>query len=68
MWGLIRETGAIMYGFWLLILFVILPAGLGTAIAYLVSPAEQPGRKVLAMGAVAGGVIGLIAGVLLSRL
>lgn len=57
-----------MYGFWLLILFVIIPAGVGAALAFVVSKDEQPSRKVLLTGAVAGAVIGLIGGILLARL
>lgn len=57
-----------MYGMWLLILFGILPAGLGAAIAYIVSRDENPGKKVMILGAAVGAVIGVIAGVLLARL
>lgn len=57
-----------MYGIWLLILFGILPAGLGAAIAYIVSRDENPSKKVMLLGAVAGAVIGLIVGVLLAEL
>lgn len=57
-----------MYGIWLLILFGILPAGLGAAIAYIVSRDENPNKKVMLLGAAVGAAIGVIAGVLLARL
>lgn len=57
-----------MYGLWLLILFVFVPAGVGAALAYVVSKDEQPQRKVLLTGALAGAVVGLAAGILLARL
>jgi hypothetical protein len=56
-----------MYGIWLLALFVILPAGAGAALAYVVSPAERPSRKILAIGAAVGTVIGIALGLLLTR-
>jgi hypothetical protein len=56
-----------MYGIWLLVLFVILPAGAGAALAYVVSPAERPSRKILAIGAAVGTVIGIALGLLLTR-
>jgi len=56
-----------MYGLWLLILFGAIPAGIGAALAYVVSREEKPDKKVLVSGAVAGAVVGLIAGVLLAR-
>jgi hypothetical protein len=56
-----------MYGLWLLILFVIIPAGVGAALAFVVSKDERPRRKVLLIGAAVGAVIGLAAGILLAR-
>ena len=56
-----------MYGLWLLVLFVFIPAGVGMALAYVVSKDEQPNKKVMAIGAAAGAIIGLIAGILLAR-
>jgi formate hydrogenlyase subunit 3/multisubunit Na+/H+ antiporter MnhD subunit len=56
-----------MYGIWLLVLFVILPAGAGAALAYVVSREERPSRKVLAIGAAVGAVIGIAVGLLLTR-
>ena len=56
-----------MYGLWLLILFVIIPAGVGAALAFVISKDERPQRKMLLIGAAVGIVIGLIAGVLLAR-
>jgi len=57
-----------MYGLWLLILFVLIPAGVGAALAYVISKDERPQRKVLLTGAVVGAVVGLTAGILLARL
>jgi hypothetical protein len=57
-----------MYGLWLLILFVIVPAGVGAALAYVISKDERPRRKVLLTGALVGAVVGLTAGILLARL
>jgi formate hydrogenlyase subunit 3/multisubunit Na+/H+ antiporter MnhD subunit len=56
-----------MYGIWLLVLFVILPAGAGAALAYVVSREERPSRNVLAIGAAVGAVIGIAVGLLLTR-
>jgi len=56
-----------MYGLWLLILFLARPAGVGAALAFVISKEERPGRKVLALGAFAGAAVGLAAGVLLAR-
>ena len=56
-----------MYGIWLLVLFVILPAGAGVALAYVLSSAERPSRKILAIGAAVGTVIGIALGILLTR-
>jgi hypothetical protein len=56
-----------MYGLWLLVLFVLIPGGAGAALAYVVSRAEQPSRKVLAVGALVGAIVGVIAGILLAR-
>ena len=56
-----------MYGLWLLVLFVVIPAGVGAALAYVISRDEKPPRSVLAIGAVAGAVVGVIAGILLAR-
>jgi len=56
-----------MYGLWLLVLFVFIPAGVGMALAYVVSKDEQPNKKVMVIGAAAGAIIGLIAGILLAR-
>lgn len=60
-------SGTFMYGLWLLILFGIIPAAAGAAIAFVVSKSEQPEKKVLMIGAVVGAVIGLILGILLAR-
>ena len=57
-----------MYGIWLLILFVILPAAAGAALAYVVSRAEQPSRTTLVIGAGIGVAIGIALGILLTRL
>jgi hypothetical protein len=57
-----------MYGLWLLILFVLIPAGVGAALAYVVSKDERPQRKVLLAGALVGAALGLTAGILLARL
>lgn len=57
-----------MYGIWLLILFVILPAAAGAALAYVVSREERPSRKVLMVGAAVGVVIGIALGVWLTRI
>jgi hypothetical protein len=57
-----------MYGLWLLILFVLIPAGVGAALAYVISKDERPQRKVLLTGALVGAVVGLAAGILLARL
>ena len=56
-----------MYGLWLFVLFVAIPAGFGAALAFIVSRDEKPKRSVLAVGAVAGAIVGLIAGILLAR-
>lgn len=66
--GELGRAGESMYGLWLLILFGILPAGLGAAIAYIASRDENPSKKVMLLGALAGAVIGLIVGVLLAQL
>lgn len=58
--------GARMYGLWLLVLFVILPAAAGAALAYVASPDERPGRKVLAIGAAAGAALGIVLGIVLA--
>lgn len=63
-----QGAGERMYGIWLLILFGVLPAALGAAIAFILSRDEKPDKKVMLLGAVAGAVVGLIAGVLLARL
>lgn len=57
-----------MYGLWLLVLFVFLPAAAGAALAYVASREERPSRKVLAIGAAAGAAVGIVLGVLLARL
>jgi ElaB/YqjD/DUF883 family membrane-anchored ribosome-binding protein len=57
-----------MYGLWLLILFVILPAVAGAALTYVASREERPSRKTLAIGAAAGAAVGIVLGVLLARL
>jgi len=57
-----------MYGLWLLILFVIIPAGVGAALAFVISKDERPARKVLLAGALVGAAIGLTTGILLARL
>jgi disulfide bond formation protein DsbB len=57
-----------MYGLWLLILFIFIPAGVGAALAYVISRDERPQRKVLLAGALVGAVVGLTAGILLARL
>lgn len=56
-----------MYGFWLLILFVLIPAGIGGALAFVISKEEQPQRRTLLVGALAGAVVGIAAGILLAR-
>jgi len=56
-----------MYGLWLLILFVLIPAGVGAALAFVVSRDERPPRKVLLAGALIGAVVGLAVGILLAR-
>lgn len=56
-----------MYGLWLLILFVFIPAGVGAALAFVISKDERPPRKVLLAGALIGAVVGLTAGILLAR-
>lgn len=61
------QPGISMYGFWLLILFVLLPAAAGAALAYVVSPSERPSNMVLAVGAAAGAVVGLIIAYFLVR-
>ena len=55
-----------MYGLWLLILFGVIPATAGAAIAFVVSKSETPEKKTLTIGAVIGAVIGLIVGILLA--
>lgn len=57
-----------MYGFWLLILFVLLPAAAGAALTYVVSRAERPSNMVLAIGAAAGAGVGLIVAFFLVRI
>lgn len=49
-----------MYGIWLLILFVILPGAVGGALSYVLSSAERPSNKILALGAAIGIAAGLI--------
>jgi hypothetical protein len=56
-----------MYGLWLLILFVLLPATAGGALAFVISKDESPRRRTLLLGALAGAVVGIVAGVLLAR-
>jgi hypothetical protein len=57
-----------MYGLWLFILFVVLPAAAGAALTYVASREERPSRKTLAFGAAAGAAVGVVLGILLARL
>jgi hypothetical protein len=57
-----------MYGFWLLLLFVLLPGAVGAALSYVLSPAERPSNKVLALGATIGVAVGLILAMFLVRI
>jgi hypothetical protein len=56
-----------MYGFWLLLLFVLLPGAVGAAMSYVLSRAERPSNKVLLVGAAIGVVAGLILAMVLVR-
>lgn len=54
-----------MIGFWLTILFVIIPGAAGAAIAYGLSKGDDVHPKTLAIGAAIGIAIGMTAGFLL---
>lgn len=56
-----------MYGLWLLVLFVVLPAAVGAALSYVVSRDAKPNKKVLAIGAAAGAAVGIVLGIFLAR-
>ena len=56
-----------MYGFWLLLLFILLPGGVGVALSYAFSRAERPSNAVLAIGGAAGVVMGLVLALFLVR-
>ena len=56
-----------MIGFWLTILFVIVPGVAGAAIAYGLSKSDKPQPKILALGAAIGIAVGIAAGILLFR-
>lgn len=56
-----------MYGFWLLLLFILLPGGVGVALSYAFSRAERPSNTVLAIGGAAGVVVGLVLALFLVR-
>ena len=57
-----------MYGFWLLLLFVLLPGAVGAALSYVFSRAERPSNKLLALGAAIGVAVGLVLAVFLVRI
>jgi hypothetical protein len=57
-----------MYGFWLLLLFVLLPGAVGAALSYVFSRAERPSNKLLALGAALGVAVGLVLAVFLVRI
>ena len=57
-----------MFGIWIIILFVILPAAAGFALTYAFSKQESPPVKHLAFGAAGGAGVGVIAAILLTQL
>ena len=56
-----------MIGIWLVVLFVIIPGGIGAGVAFAFSQGQQVTVKKLAVGALIGIVLGVTAGILLFR-
>ena len=56
-----------MFGIWIVLLFVVLPAVAGAVLTYALSRETPPATTRLALGAAAGAVVGIVVAVALVR-